>query len=95
MKHITRQIIAAILNSPDCPNTFDAHWVEQRLLRHYPSEFAHELLEFQGSNDPLQQFSAAFAQWLDRKFAGQIHQTRKVSSLNLGGLVCMNQEWRK
>jgi hypothetical protein len=95
MKHITQQIVAAVLNSRDFPDRFDAHHVEHRLLRLYPIEFAEELLEFRNSNDPLLQFSAAFAQWLDRTFAGQIQKTSKVVSANLGNLISSNQEWEK
>ena len=93
MHHLTRAMIAAILNT--LPRPFDAHAVEQRVLRLHPVEFAEDLLRFRTSPDPLRQFSAAFAQWVDRTFSGQIRQTRKVSSAHLAGEVSDNQQWEK
>lgn len=79
----------------ELPDTFDAHRLERRTLRVLPIPFAEELLEFRMSDDPLQQFSAAFAQWFDRAFEGDIRKTAKVESCNLGGVKSLNQEWAK
>lgn len=93
MNYITRPMAAAILNS--LGPSFDAHMIEQRVLRLYPIAFAEELLRFRATADPLRQFSAAFAQWVDQTFAGQISKTQKVPSANLGGQTSDNQEWTK
>lgn len=101
MHHLTRAMIAPILNAlsdrdgPKQAAPFDAHMVEQRCLRLHPVEFAEELLRFRKSPDPLQQFSAAVAQRIDRTFVGQIRKTQKVRSTNLGGTDLENQEWEK
>ena len=93
MKHLTRDMLVEVFEQ--MPDTFDAHHLERRTLRLLPVPFAEELLEFRTSNDPLQQFSAAFAQWFDRVFAGDIRKTTKVESCNLGGETSLNQEWAK
>ena len=93
MKFLTRTMLVPILNS--LGPTFDAHQVERRTLRRQPIEFAQELLRFQGCNDPLQQFNARFARWIDTEFRGHLTKTRKVRSPNLGGEDSSNQEWRK
>jgi len=75
---------------------FDTHLVEKRILREYPEAFAQELLRFaQSSADPLHQFSAHFAKWIDRQFGGQIRQTRKVLTPNLAGDSIQNQQWER
>ncbi len=93
MQYLTRAMIVAILNR--LPDRFDAHQVERRALRLHAAAFAEDLLRFQTSPDPLQQFSAAFARWVDTSFRGQIRKTRKVRSANLGGEESSNQEWEK
>jgi hypothetical protein len=93
MQHITRAIAAAIIN--ELPARFDAHMLEKRILRLYPVDVAQELLEFRQTEDTLHQFSAHFAKWVDTQFRGQIRQTRKINSENLGGLESSNQEWEK
>jgi hypothetical protein len=93
MTHITRQMVAGVLNTLD--SRFDAHDVEQRLLRGHTVSVARELLEFAHTDDPLHRWSAHTAQWIDQQFRGQIHKTTKVTSKNLGGLESENQEWQK
>jgi hypothetical protein len=92
MKHISRKMVARVLNEVESP--FDAHMIERRILRLETVAVANELLEYQYT-DTLQQFSAAFASWISRTFVGQIRKTRKVMSDNLGGRECANQEWVK
>jgi hypothetical protein len=84
---------AAIINQ--LPPRFDAHLLERRLLRLYTVAIAREMIAFNRAGDALHQFSAAFARWVDREFHGQIQQTRKVTSENLGGERSRNQEWEK
>lgn len=74
---------------------FDTHTLQRRLLREHTGAVARELLRFIRTGDPLHQFSAAFARWIDVEFRGQIRQTRKVMSENLGGETSRNQEWEK
>ena len=93
MRHITRDMAASIINV--MPPTFDAHRLERRVLRTYPVAFAYQLLEFTTSQDPLHQFSAAFARWIDSEFRGEIRKTHKVNSDNLGGESSQNQEWER
>jgi hypothetical protein len=93
MNHITRQMAAAVLNQLQSP--FDAHTVERRVLQLHTEATANELLEFRRTGDPLHQFSAAFARWIDNEFHGQIRQSHKVVSENLGGEQSQNQEWEK
>jgi hypothetical protein len=84
---------ATVINVLATP--FDAHMLEKRILRLYAVAVASEVLEFRHTGDALHQFSAAFARWVDREFQGQIRQTRKVVSENLGGEPSQNQEWEK
>jgi hypothetical protein len=84
---------ATVINQ--LPTHFDSHLLEKRLLRLYTSAVASEMLAFNHTNDALHQFSAAFARWVDREFQGQIRQTRKAASENLGGETSLNQEWQK
>jgi hypothetical protein len=93
MTHINRSIVAAVINLLATP--FDAHMLEKRLLRLHAVDVASEIIEFNHTGDALHQFSAAFARWVDREFQGQIRQTRKVVSENLGGEPSQNQEWEK
>lgn len=93
MRYVSDDLVRPILEKLESP--FDAHEVERRLLRLEPIAFARELLTFEASADPLQQFSAAFARWLDQEFAGKIRQTKKVRSCNLGGEKSLNQQWEK
>lgn len=93
MTHVSRSTVASVLNQ--LPTVFDVHIVEKRLLRLYALTVAHEILAFEHTGDALHQFSAALARWLDREFQGQIRQTRKVISENLGGEPSQNQEWEK
>ncbi|HEV7587580.1 MAG TPA: hypothetical protein VGO40_05570 [Longimicrobium sp.] len=93
MKHLTRDMLVDVFEM--LPDTFDAHDLERRTLRVLPVPFAEELLEFRSSDDPLLQFSAAFAQWFDRAFAGEVTKLEKVETENLGGLVSTNQQWAK
>ena len=83
---------AEVISELDSP--FYTHMVERRLLRLHTVAVAEELLEFRHT-DTLHQFSAALARWIDVEFRGQIRQTRKVQSENLGGRVNSNQEWEK
>ncbi|MGA3056363.1 MAG: hypothetical protein ABSD63_19310 [Candidatus Korobacteraceae bacterium] len=96
MKHITRQIVADIINSRPTAN-FDTHWVERRVLRLHPVAFAEELLEFRTAADPLMSFSAEFSKWIGRTFTNGINKSTngKVLSVHLGGEECGNQEWTK
>jgi len=82
-------------HSKPTQSPFDAHTVEKRILRLHTAAAANELLEFLHTADPLHQFSAAFARWIDSEFRGQIRQTRKIQSENLGGEQSQNQEWEK
>jgi hypothetical protein len=93
MIHITHQMAALLIN--DIASPFDAHMVERRALRTYPIAFARELMEFGHTNDPLHQFSAAFARWIDTEFTGRIRKAQKVISENLGGQQSQNQEWER
>jgi hypothetical protein len=79
----------------ELPHRFDAHALEARVLRNYPTEFAQELQRFAGAADPLRSFSAAFAQSFDRQFRQFVTRTTKVQSPNLGGRLSMNQEWQQ
>ena len=83
---------AEVINELDSP--FDAHMVERRILRLHTVAVAEELLEYRHT-DTLHQFSAAFARWIDSEFQGQIRQTQKVQSENLGGRTNSNQEWEE
>lgn len=91
MRHITRQIVAPVINRFQCP--FDAHMIEKRVLRLHAEAFARELLAYGHTRDPLLQFSAHFAKWIDNKFRGQIRKTQKVFSDNLAGDSIKNQQW--
>ena len=93
MTHINRSIVATVMNL--LPNIFDAHMLEKRVLRLYAVAVAKEILEFNHTSDALHQFSASFARWVDREFQGQIRQTQKVVSENLGGEPSQNQAWEK
>ena len=93
MTHINHAMAATVINL--LPKHFDAHTLEKRLLRLHASAVASEILAFNHTSDVLHQFSAAFARWVDREFQGQIRQTRKVVSENLGGEPSQNQEWEK
>ena len=94
VRHITRQMGAWVINGFQA--SFDTHMVERRILRLYTEAIARELLEYsRTSADPLHQFSAHFAKWIDSEFGGQIRQTRKVSSNNLAGEPTQNQEWER
>ena len=92
MRHITHLMAAEVINELDSP--FDAHMVERRILRLHTVAVAEELLEYRHT-DTLHQFSAAFARWIDSEFQGQIRQTQKVQSENLGGRTNSNQEWEE
>ncbi len=93
MTHIDHAISATVINL--LPTLFDAHMLEKRLLRLYAVSVAREIIEFDHTGDPLHQFSAALARWVDREFQGQIRQTRKIVTENLGGELSQNQEWEK
>ena len=93
MRHITRMIVAPIING--FPEPFDAHMVEKRVLRLHPEAFARELLAYRQTRDPLLQFSAHFAKRVDFMFRGQIRKTQKVFSDNLAGDLIKNQQWRR
>lgn len=93
MQYLNAQMVAEAVNQ--LGPRFDAHAVEKRALRLHTIEFAQELLRFASSQDPLRQFSAAFAKFVDSTFQGQIRQTSKVISENLGGQDSQNQEWEK
>ena len=92
MKHITHQMAREAINSLGA-DKFDAHDVERRILRLHADAVAQEMLEFNG--DILRNFSARFAKWIDAEFQGQIKQTKKVTSDNLGGKPSRNQQWSK
>jgi hypothetical protein len=93
MNHIDHSTVATVINL--LPTPFDAHILEKRLLRLHAVAVASEIIEFNHTGDALHQFSAALARWVDREFRGQIRQTRKVVSENLGGERSQNQEWEK
>lgn len=93
MEFLTGELIAGALNV--LGDRFDAHDVEALLLRTSTGAFARELLRYETRDDPLLRFSAEFSQHLDRRFGGQIQQTEKVPSRNLGGQVSRNQQWVK
>lgn len=86
-------MIADAIN--DLDTKFDAHEVERRVLRKQPIAFANELLRYAQSNDVLRAFSAQFAKYVDATMRGQIRQTAKVCSPNLGGLDSECQQWEK
>jgi hypothetical protein len=92
MRHISRPMVAPVI---DQFVRFDTHMIETRILRLHPIAFARELLEFAQTGDPLHQFSAQFAKWVDHEFTGQIRQTHKVVRDNLGGEPSQNQEWER
>jgi hypothetical protein len=75
--------------------TFDTHLVEKRLLRWHSAAVASEILEFSQAQDTLHQFSAQLGKWIDLEFRGQIRQTQKVRTENLGGEMSMNQQWER
>ena len=93
MQFLNAQMMADGINQ--LGDRFDAHAVEKRVLRLHANEFAQELTRYATSNDQLRQFSAAVAKFVDSAFRGQIVQTQKVNSKNLGGECSMNQEWQK
>ena len=94
MVYITHRIVASVINGLLSP--FDTHMVEKRIPRNHPIEFAHELLRYDHTRDPLHQFSAAFGKWIDTEFQGQIQQTLpKVKTENLCGDRISNQQWVK
>jgi hypothetical protein len=93
MTHIDHAIGATVINL--LPTPFDVHMLEKRLLRMYAVAVGSEIVEFNHTGDPLHQFSAALARWIDREFQGQIRQTRKIVTENLGGEPSQNQEWEK
>jgi hypothetical protein len=84
---------ADAINSLGSP--FDCHMLERRVLRDHAVETAQEIVAQAGSGDALRYFSAVFSKYIDRTFAGQIRQTRKVMSDNLGGKFSKNQQWEK
>jgi hypothetical protein len=96
MRRITREMVSGIMNT-NPSNHFDTHWLEKRVLRLYPIEFAEELLEFRGLPDPLMSFSMAFSQWVGTMFATGIRKTSdaKEISVNLAGDEVPNQGWTK
>ena len=94
MQHITREMVAAIINESE-RDAFDTHYLEQRLLRIHTRAFAQELLEFCGNNDPLNSFSAALSHWVLRQFEGDIQRAEKVVSTNLAGDPVRNQQWHR
>ncbi|MCA9124496.1 MAG: hypothetical protein H6822_24970 [Planctomycetaceae bacterium] len=93
MQYINSQMVADAINQLD--DRFDAHGVEKRTLRLHTNAFAQELTRYATSPDPLRQFSAAFAKFVDALFRGEIRQTQKVTSENLGGEQSPNQQWEK
>jgi hypothetical protein len=93
MTNIDHAMTATIINQ--LPPRFDAHLLERRLLRLHTVAVAREMIAFNHTGDPLHQFSAALARWVDREFHRQIRQTQKVTSENLGGEQSQNQEWGK
>jgi len=86
-------MVAEAIN--DLGDTFDTHDVERRTLRRHPVAVAHEIIYYDGSDDVLRTFSAQFARYIDRAFPGQIRQTRKVDTENLGGAIGRCQQWVK
>lgn len=96
MEPITAAMLAEAINDVrNGDGLFDSHAVQQRLLRLHPVAFAEGLLRYRNNEDPLHAFSAQLAKFIDRSFPGQIRQTEKVDSLNLGGLPGKNQQWVK
>ncbi len=93
MQFLTAQMLADGINQ--LGERFDAHAVEKRVLRLHTNEFSQELIRYATSTDQLRQFSAVFSKAVDSTFNGQIVQTQKVSSENLGGEISVNQEWQK
>ncbi|MBN8602965.1 MAG: hypothetical protein J0M26_18150 [Planctomycetes bacterium] len=93
MKHITLPMLVDAINELNDP--FDAHDVERRVLRNQPAAMAQDILRYANSGDVLRTFSAQFARHVDSVLRGQIEQTAKVSTANLGGLVSECQQWRK
>ena len=93
MQHITVQMLVDAINELDDP--FDAHDVERRVLRNQPVAMANEILRYANSGDVLRTFSAQFSRHVDTVLRGQIQQTAKVSTANLGGLVSECQQWKK
>lgn len=93
MQHLTSEMIAQAMN--DLQDQFDSHALEKRTLRRFTIPFAQEILRFAHTDDPLLQFSAAFARFVDRTFAEQLIKTEKVPSENLGGEQSLNQKWKK
>jgi hypothetical protein len=76
MIHIKHQMAATVVNQ--LQSRFDAHDVERRILRLYTVPIASELLEFRNATDPLQQFSAAFAKWIDRSLRGRFGRLARL-----------------
>lgn len=93
MRHLTARMVAVAINT--LPNRFDCHMVERRVLRDNAVETAQEIIAQANSGDALRYFSAIFSKYIDRAFTGQIRQTAKVTSDNLGGKPSKNQEWEK
>jgi hypothetical protein len=96
MRYITRDMVRTILNA-EAPASFDSHWLEKRVLRHYTIPFANELIAFGPTQDPLHRFSMAFSQWFGNKFKAHITKASpgKIRSENLAGDVIANQGWTK
>ena len=95
MQHVTDRMLADAINSLD-KQTFDTHDVERRVLRDEPVAVARQILEHEGQQDVLRQFSASFSSRIANAFPGQIDKTnRKVTSPNLGWRESANQEWRR
>lgn len=93
MQHVTTQMIADAIN--ELPGLFDSHDIERRVLRNESIAFAQDILLYKLSKDVLQTFSAQFARFVDSTMRGQIEQTGKVCTYNLGGVLSECQQWRK
>lgn len=76
MRHITDRMIVTAINQME--ERFDAHDLEKRLLRQNPVAVAREIIEHRRNRDILRSFSAKFAKYVDRTFAGRIRKTAKV-----------------
>jgi hypothetical protein len=104
MKHVTNAMLAEAINAVIAegttakkaePELFDTHAVERWVLRHHAAAVARQILEHEDNDDVLQQFSASFSTHIGKAFGGQVEPIQKVSSPNLAGRSCDNQQWRR
>ena len=79
-----------------CTNQFDAHSIEQQLLKLYSEAFALELLQHKSAAYPLQSFSMMLGKRLaDHASAFGIVKVVRDKSQSFAGTQIENQIWEK